>query len=157
MAEWHIRQANEKDIRGLAKLLYEVQKVHSEARPDLFIPGVRKYTDDELKGILRDESKPVFVADVNGEVAGYAFCILSRPDSHTLQPIKNLYIDDLCVDEKFRGRHIGTELYGHVLKYAKEMDCYHVTLNVWADNKNAVKFYEDIGLHIQKIGMEKIL
>lgn len=34
---------------------------------------------------------------------------------------------------------------------------YNVTLNVWADNKDAVHFYEKIGMHIQKIGMEKIL
>lgn len=71
--------------------------------------------------------------------------------------IKTLYIDDLCVDETARGKHIGTSLYEYVLKYAKEQGCYNVTLNVWADNVNAVKFYEKIGLKIQKIGMEKIL
>ena len=157
MADLNIRKATGKDIPGLVKLLFEVQKVHSDARPDLFISGSRKYTDDELKEILHDETKPVFVADINGEVGGYAFCVISTPASHTLQPIKNLYIDDLCVDEKFRGHHIGTELYQYVLNYAKKIACYNVTLNVWADNKNAVKFYESIGLKIQKIGMKKIL
>ena len=71
--------------------------------------------------------------------------------------IKTLYLDDFCVDETARGKHIGTSLYEYVLKYAKEQGCYNVTLNVWADNVNAVKFYEKIGLKIQKIGMEKIL
>ncbi|MDE7182491.1 MAG: GNAT family N-acetyltransferase, partial [Clostridia bacterium] len=48
-------------------------------------------------------------------------------------------------------------LYNFVVEYAKKCGCYNVTLNVWADNKNAVAFYEKIGMRIQKIGMEKIL
>lgn len=157
MNEMNIRKADVKDLEGLIKLLYEVQKVHSDARPDLFVSGTRKYTDEELEDILQDETKPIFVAQIDHEIVGYAFCIVSTPVSHSLQPIKNLYIDDLCVDEKSRGHHVGSSLYQFVLDYAKEIDCYNVTLNVWADNKNAVKFYESIGLKVQKIGMEKII
>ena len=69
--------------------------------------------------------------------------------------IKTLYIDDLCVDESVRVMHIGRTLYEYVLDYAKMHGYYNVTLNVWADNTNAVKFYEKIGMKIQKIGMEK--
>ena len=71
--------------------------------------------------------------------------------------IKTLYIDDLCVDELARGGHIGTRLYEYVLDVARQQGYYNVTLNVWADNVNARKFYEKIGLRVQKIGMEKIL
>ncbi len=152
-----IRKATKGDIAGLTKLLFEVQKVHSDVRPDLFIAGTRKYTDEELEKIIQDDLKPIFVADIDGTIGGYAFCVVSKPSGHTLQPIKNLYIDDLCVDEAFRGKHIGIELYNFVVNYAKQIGCYNVTLNVWADNKNAVAFYEKIGLKIQKIGMEKIL
>ena len=74
-----------------------------------------------------------------------------------MTPVKTLYIDDLCVDETARGHHIGTALCEFVLDYAKKCGCYHVTLNVWADNPSARKFYEAIGLQMQKIGMEKIL
>ncbi len=152
-----IRKANREDIAGLTKLLLEVQKVHSDVRPDLFIAGTRKYTDEELEEILQDDLRPIFVADLDGAVVGYAFCLVSTPSSHSLRPIKSLYIDDLCVDEAFRGKHIGVELYRFVVDYAKEIGCYNVTLNVWADNLKAVAFYEKIGLKVQKIGMEKIL
>lgn len=157
MSHLVIRKANKNDISGLGTLLFEVQKIHSDVRPDLFIEGTRKYTDIELEEILKDEAKPIFVAEVDGTIVGYAFCIISIPNSHTLKPIKTLYIDDLCVDEKLRGLHIGKELYTYVLSYAKEIGCYNVTLNVWADNENAVDFYKKIGLKVQKIGMEKIL
>ena len=71
--------------------------------------------------------------------------------------IKTLYIDDLCVDQGARGGHIGTALYEDVTAWAKAQGYYNVTLNVWADNKSALKFYESLDLHVQKIGMEKIL
>ena len=44
-----------------------------------------------------------------------------------------------------------------MLDFARQQGYYNVTLNVWADNVNARKFYEKIGLRVQKIGMEKIL
>ena len=89
---------------------------------------------------------------------GYAFCIIKQAvNDNILTDIKTLYIDDLCVDEKCRGMHIGKGLYEFVLDYAKGIGCYNVTLNVWALNDSAMKFYESCGLKPQKIGMEKIL
>ena len=158
MENLSIRRAGADDIPALDKLLFQVHKVHSDARPDLFKPGAKKYTDEELASILRDESRPIFVAERDGEVLGYAFCVHQQhaPES-SMTAVKTLYIDDLCVDEERRGAHIGTALYEFVLEYAKEHGYYNVTLNVWADNPNAVKFYEKMGLRVQKIGMEKIL
>lgn len=158
MKELNIRRACERDMPVINKLLYEVSKVHSDARPDLFKPGTKKYNDGELKNIIADDSTPVFVAETDGRVLGYAFCIHKQfTDDNILTDIKTLYIDDLCVDEAARGKHIGRALYDYVLNYAKRAGCYNVTLNVWADNKSAMRFYEKIGLRVQKMGMEKIL
>ena len=71
--------------------------------------------------------------------------------------IRTLYIDDLCVDEGLRGKHIGRELYEAAVAFAREQGCYNVTLNVWSCNPSALKFYESCGLVPQKIGMEYIL
>ena len=127
-------------------------------RPDLFKSGAKKYNDDELKEILADANRPIFVAESAGNISGYAFCVHQQYSSHnSLTDIKTLYIDDLCVDETARNAHIGSQLYEFVLNYARQNGYYNVTLNVWADNVNAMKFYEKLGLSIQKIGMEKIL
>lgn len=158
MEELTIRRAQESDIPTINKLLYEVLKVHSDVRPDLFKAGTKKYTDEELKKILEDDKTPVFVAEKEGNVVGYAFCVHQQYiNNNNMTDIKTLYIDDLCVDEAARGAHVGKALYEYVLNYAKAEGYYNVTLNVWADNVNAVKFYEKIGLKIQKIGMEMIL
>ena len=153
-----IRKATTSDIKKIDKLLYEVQKIHSDTRPDLFRPGAKKYTDEQLKIILENDQTPVFVFDNDGDILGYVFCIFKQEtNSNSLTPIKTLYIDDLCVDENARGHHVGTKLYNFIIEFAKQNDCYNVTLNVWANNKNAIEFYKKIGLSIQKIGMEKIL
>ena len=153
-----IRRAEERDIPSIGRLLLQVHKVHSDVRPDLFREGGRKYTDAELCEILKDGKRPIFVASSDGAVVGYAFCIHKQNLNDTsLTDIKSLYIDDLCVDETARGLHIGTKIYEYVLEYAKSEGYYSVTLNVWADNVSAVRFYESIGMKIQKIGMEKIL
>ena len=158
MEDTMIRKAELRDIPALGRLLYEVHKVHSDVRPDLFKAGARKYTDEQLEEILQSGERPVFVAEQDGQVAGYAFCIPKQlVGDRSMTDVRTLYIDDLCVDEAARGKHIGTKLYDFVLDFAKRQGYYNVTLNVWADNKAAVKFYEKIGLRVQKIGMEKIL
>lgn len=158
MKELNIRRACAADIPTIDRLLYEVHKVHSDVRPDLFKPGAKKYTDEQLVGILADDTTPVFVAVAGGEVVGYAFCIHKQfINDNNMTDVKTLYIDDLCVDESCRGLHVGRRLYEHVLDYARASGCYNVTLNVWADNVGAVGFYERLGLRVQKMGMEKIL
>lgn len=154
-----IRRAVIEDIDGLDRLLCQVLMVHHNGRPDLFKADVKKYSDAELADILEDEKRPVFVCvDENNTVLGYAFCIYQQHiGSNILTDIKTLYIDDICVDENVRGRHIGKSLYEYVVQYARENGFYNVTLNVWSCNPGAVKFYESMGLKPYRIGMERIL
>ena len=155
----NIRMAEEKDIPRIHELLSQVAMVHHRGRPDLFKCGQRKYTDDQLRDILRDPKRPIFAAaDEDDRLLGYAFCIFQQYVNHNIMTdIKTLYIDDLCVDEACRGQHIGTALYRHVLDFAREQGCYNVTLNVWSCNESAMKFYQKCGLKPQKVGMEVIL
>lgn len=158
MKDIMIRRAAESDIPVIDKLLYQVHKIHSDIRPDLFNKGTKKYTDEKLKSIIADDLTPVFVAEIEGRVLGYAFCIHQQHiNDNNLTDIRTLYIDDLCVDEASRGMHVGRALYDHVISYARENGYYNVTLNVWAGNDSAMRFYESVGLKVQKVGMEKIL
>ncbi len=155
-----IRRAQGKDMERIHELLRQVCMVHHKGRPDLFQGNNnRKYTDMQLKEMLQDDSRPIFVAaDEADEVLGYAFCIFQQHlNDNILTDIKTLYIDDLCVDENIRGQHIGRRLYDSVLEFARKEGCYNVTLNVWSCNETAMRFYEKCGLKPQKIGMETIL
>ena len=142
-----IRRAEPGDLEGLKRLLHQVCQIHADGRPDLFRAGGIKYTDQELLDILPDDSRPVFVCAENDQVLGYAFCILEdMPGTTSLQPVRTLYLDDLCVEAASRGRHIGTRLYERVLLAARELGCSRVTLHAWNFNEKAFGFYEKLGM-----------
>ena len=153
-----IRFAIEKDIPKIEDLLRQVDLVHHNGRPDIFKIG-EKYTEEELRALLKDISRPILVCtDESDSVLGYCFCILQQHiNNNVLTDIKTLYIDDLCVDETLRGKHIGKKLYEAAVKLAKDKGCYNITLNVWSCNPLAMRFYEAQGLVPQKTTMEKIL
>lgn len=153
-----IRFAEIKDIPKILDLLSQVDLVHHKGRPDIFKIGT-KYNAEELTEIISDQKRPILVStDENNKVAGYCFCIFrEHKNDSVLTDIKTLYIDDLCVDETLRGKHIGTLLYEAAVNLAKENGCHNITLNVWSCNPSALKFYESLGMTPQKICMEKIL
>ena len=155
----NIRKAEEKDISRLHELLGQVLQIHADIRPDIFIPNTTKYTDDELQALLKDDKKPIYVAVNEDDVCvGYAFCQWKeQPFSTNMVQFKSLFIDDLCVDQRARGQHIGEQLCEYVKQEAKKMGCYEVTLNVWAGNTSAEKFYEKMGMKTKEKQMEYIL
>lgn len=157
--EISIRQALDGDIDGIMNLLRQVNDVHADGRPDLFMHGHTKYDVDSLKKIMENPGTPIFVGiDSRGHLAGYCFCIIEdHSESNNMAPVKTLYIDDLCVDEAFRGKHVGRSIYDAVTRYAKENGFYNITLNVWCCNPGAMKFYESLGMKPMKISMETIL
>ena len=155
----NIRKANTKDIPRIKELLQQVLEIHANIRPDIFIPGTTKYTEKELEDILSDENRPIYVATSGEDTCiGYAFCILkNQPFSINMVPFKSLFIDDLCVDQNVRGQHIGEKLIEYVKEEAKKIGCYEVTLNVWAGNTLAEKFYEKMGFQTKERQLEYIL
>ena len=72
----NIRRAEKRDTPGMIALLYQVGNVHHVIRPDIFCAGALKYDEKALEVLLSDENKPIFVADEDGFVAGYCFCLI---------------------------------------------------------------------------------
>ena len=153
-----VRRADNRDIPAITELLIQVDMVHHNGRPALFKGPAVKYTPDELKEILLNDETPVFVCvDEDNNVLGHGFCIMQHFGGQLMEEVDTLYIDDICVGEKYRGQGVGRALYEHILDHARKSGCYNVTLNVWSCNPGAMKFYQKLGLSPYKTGMEKIL
>ena len=153
-----VRRAQEKDIPRILELLVQVNLVHHLGRPDIFKKHT-KYTAEELSGIQADPQRPVFVAvDDDDRVLGYGFCVFQQhKEDLMLTDILTLYIDDICVDEAARRMHVGSAVYNAIRDFAEQEGCYNITLNVWALNPAAQKFYESLGMKPLKTMMETIL
>ena len=153
-----VRMACECDIPGMIRLLYQVGDVHHGIRPDIFRGGAIKYGEEELKQLLRDEDSPIFVLTEGNDLLAYCFCQLREyRGSSVMTDRKEVYIDDLCVEESCRGRGLAKVLYRHVCGWAKEIGCGFVTLNVWQGNDSALGFYENMGMTPRSTTMEQKL
>lgn len=129
-----IRKANVKDVPILHKLLEQIAKVHQELYPGRFESGV-KYSHKEIENLVLDSKTLIWVQEET-EVVGYIIVKIEG---------KDLFVDDLCVDEKFRGHGYGEQLMMHVEEYAKAKDYVTILLNVWNRNIGALNFYERQG------------
>lgn len=153
-----IRAARLDDCPAISQLLAQILKHHHTIRPDLFKEKGGKYDGEHLAKLFDNPDTPVFVyVDDDDKVLGHLFLQIKRSDNPVRNPVKSLYIDDLCVDQGTRGLGIGKQLYTFAKAYAKEQGCYNLTLNVWADNIRALNFYQGLGLKTQQIQMEEIL
>lgn len=166
----YVRAAVESDLGTVNKLLYQVEDLHRVGRPDLFKPGEKKYTDEQILDIFKNPTTPVFVAveraageavaddGLEGKVLGYVFCILKETrGAKAVFDHTTLYIDDLCVDESARGKGVGKILYDYAVEYARSIGCHNVTLHVWDKNPGARTFYEKMGMGVQQTTMEVLL
>ena len=155
----YIRKAEKRDIGKILDLLSQVLEIHAALRPDLFIPGTTKYTNDELSVMISDPNRHIYVAvDESETVVGYVFCeIKQQSNRNNLVPFQSIYIDDLCIDQNQRGHHVGKSLFEYVCTEAKKLGCYEISLNVWEGNDTARKFYEAMGFRPKSTTMEFIL
>lgn len=97
------------DIPRLQELFAQILIVHHQARPDVLKVKGSKFTDKELEGVIGDANKPVFVyEDEAGTILCHLFLIIKEVSENDgpQKPIKTLFIDDLCVEEKARGQKL---------------------------------------------------
>jgi GNAT superfamily N-acetyltransferase len=54
-------------------------------------------------------------------------------------------VDEMVVDEAYRGRGIGTQILDHLISWARERGCNRIQLNTAIHRKDAHAFYEHRG------------
>ena len=151
-----IREACISDFDALSNLEDQVFYMHLNARPDMI--KQKPFTGDYFEKCLNDEKTKIFVLEENGEILGHCITRLWETDNHPMfHAMKILEIDDLCVDEKARGKNIGRQLFNRAKAYAKETGAAHLELMVWSFNKNAKQFYEYLGMSERISRMEMII
>lgn len=152
-----IRLATTSDIPRLIQLLHQVNMVHHNLHPEIFKANTTKYDENQLNTLINRTDRVIFVYEEE-TVLGYIFGEVEEiKDSIFFHNKRTLYIDDICVDEQERGRHIGRQLFEFTVDYAKKAGFDFITLNVWEGNDRAMKFYKSMGMTTRKTCMELTL
>lgn len=63
-------------------------------------------------------------------------------------------MEKIGVDKNLRKNGYGRILISEIKKKAKKENCNRIELTCWNFNKNAIKFYEKMGMKVQKLTME---
>ena len=152
-----IRLAKKEDAKDILSLLEEVLLVHNKIRPDLYKEAGSKYDEEELNKIIADERYLIYVCEKDEKVVGHCIVIKEeKKETNSTLPYKSLYIDDLCVKEKYRNKGIATSLYNKVKEYAVNNGYYNLTLHAYNGNE-AVEFYKKLGMDVMMYTFEEIL
>lgn len=153
-----VRKAGAQDAAALAALLRQVGSVHAEGRPDIYCSPLTKHGEQSALAIIQSKDGGVLIAEYDGKVVGeLIFKRMSRECDGFYRARKWIYIDDLCVDENFRGGGTAKALSDEAERIARHEGCDAIELNCWAFNTRASGFYERMGYQPQKTEYEKIL
>ncbi len=133
----YIRPATRDDIPQLLAFIRELATYERKRDKCLTM-------EDDL---LRDGFGPQqkfrsLIAESDGEAAGYAVFFYFYS---TFQGRPALFLEDLYVPDKFRGKGIGKALLAAVAKLAIEEKCFGMRWEVLDWNTPAIEFYKRLG------------
>lgn len=153
-----IRTITEKDFSAVDFLMCQLHKIHSEARPDIYLPAQQVYSEEEFAEKLKDENSFLIAAEEENKIAGICFFkIRESVENKILKKRRTALIEDIFVAEEFRRKGIAKMLFEQAEKTAKEKGAESLELLVWDFNRGAMEFYEAEGMIPQRHFLEKKL
>ena len=129
-----LRKATLKDKQKVENLFVAMlQSIYKKEDVQAYEPGY-------LNKFFEDNGSWIYVAESDKELVGY-LSIEQYPDY--------LYLDDFCIDEKYRNLGIGTELLKNAQAYAIDKNVPQIRLHVEQSNLGAIKLYQRLGYKIE--------
>jgi ribosomal protein S18 acetylase RimI-like enzyme len=152
-----VREAIANDYTVINNLVVEVHNLHVENREDVYVnvdtPLMREHFDD----LLSSNDTKLFVVEntSNKDLVAYSIVKIMSPRSiQILAPSRFAYIDDFCVKSSHQKNGIGRFLFQYIVDYSKIEGASSLQLAVWEFNKDAIKFYETLGMSTRNRRME---
>ena len=149
-----IRKMKRTDFWDVNKIFGQVQDLHVEGRPDIFISkdplpldkfNERMHSRKIIKLVSINERK---------QVTGFLFAEVRIVGGEITHKRKIMAVHEIGVSQISRGTGFGTELFKEIKRIAKEKNCDDISLSVWQFNENAINFYKKMGMSIQCLKME---
>ncbi len=146
-----VRRATMDDVRLIAALNADVQAIHAAAMPAHFKPArADAFSRSEIVDLLSDHQNLVFIADVEGEPAGYAYAqIVRRPETSLVYAHDMIYIHHISVRPACRRRGVGSALIAALRAAGGDLDIGRLALDVWVFNDAARAFFRRHGFSPQ--------
>lgn len=139
-----MRKAKVADLKRIQELGTELMLSDKRFDPLLsehwyFAKEGKKFLLKEIKG----RGHVCFVAEIQGEIIGYASCKI--PAVESWRPVKRAELNNLVVAEEYRSHGAGHKLVDAFKEWAKSKGATKVKVISHALNEDAIRFYESNG------------
>jgi ribosomal protein S18 acetylase RimI-like enzyme len=150
-----IIKATRKEISDIVFLNSFVQKIHAEHYPDVFKPlGNHEEVTRFFEFILSKEKNCVLLAYSKNIPVGYLWAAFEqRPENPFKFEQTQAYIHQVSVHDQYRRQGIGHALFRKLERLAKEKGINQFALDTWAFNKNAQRFFKNLGFVTYNLNM----
>ena len=149
-----IRKLTFGDYDRAEDLFHKLHNIHVEAEPDLYKQRDVIYKKRDFRKLVKSKDRILLCAEENGRIIAVSNTKLCTSG---MTEIKMAFMDAMFVEDEFRGKGIGKELFFETEKLAKEWGAKRLDLTVWDFNKTALDFYKSLGMKIQNYTLQKIL
>ena len=136
-----IRKGVKKDIPQVLDLIKELAEF--ENAPDQVTNTIKRLEND---GFGNQPVYDLFVAESENKIIGMAITYFR----YSTWKGKNLYIEDLIINKKFRREGIGLKIFEELKKFAKNTYCVGISLQVLDWNKIGINFYKKLNMKFDK-------
>lgn len=138
---FNLRKATPNDMPRVLELIQELALYEKE--PDAVI-----ITAEDLKrdGFGENPLFTCIVAEMDGKIRGMALFYFR----YSTWKGKTVHLEDLIVQEVYRGKGLGKALYQEVMKFAKTQQVKRVEWVVLDWNTSAAEFYESTGANVMR-------
>ena len=131
--EIKVRKGIQQDIPAVLKLIIELATYENASNE-----VTNNLEDLERDGFGTHPFFRFFISETQGEVAGMALYYIK----YSTWKGKCVFLEDLIVSEKFRGKKIGEKLFEAVIRVSKELKVKRMEWQVLNWNEPAINFYK---------------
>ncbi len=155
----NIRKAVLTDYLKVNELVKEVHQLHVSQRPDVYVEIDTPLEIAYFEQLVSDANTTVWVVeDQQKRLVAYSVLKMMKPLSlRILKPTQIAFIDDFCVTTTHQKQGIGKQLFEHIKCQAKNRGATSLQLVVWEFNKEALLFYEALGMQTRNRRLELTL
>ena len=150
-----IRNLSEKDYLNVCELEKQVHDIHYFNRPDLYNNGSDFFPQEYYNSLIKNENTIKLGLEIDGKIVGIILSeIMETKNIPVIKKRKYCLINDIVIDKQHRRKGYAKMLFNELKNQINGLDVTSIELTVWPFNKEAISFYESLGMTAKNIRYE---